>query len=130
MPFERAVYVPDFNLRVNTFFMPDTILDNPGIDEFTQNAPNTIKAEVNNVLEAYYKKPRSFLKNLMDSSVFKDIGNGLYASLKDNNTHLIHLNIPDMKPIEVYEVNLHTIFIFTRKEGKKERKRVKEIKDQ
>ena len=53
--------------------MPDTIIDNPGIEEISQNAPITIREEVSALLDSYYKKGKYFIENYLSKTTSTEI---------------------------------------------------------
>ncbi|EAS07102.1 oxysterol-binding protein (macronuclear) [Tetrahymena thermophila SB210] len=99
-PNERGLFIPNFNVIYNIQFMPDTIQDNPGIESIYENAPESIKEEVQQVLEGYYKKRKHFLEALYAKVNCEQIEKNLY---KNEDNYVLVQEVPDMKPIEVYE---------------------------
>lgn len=100
--------IPDFNNIYNLQFMPDTIHDNPGIDQIASKAPQAIRHELTAILEAYYKKGRHFLDYFLAKQSSKQLDTNIFQ--KKNGDTFIHIPIPNMKPIEVYEVTNNSYF--------------------
>lgn len=102
-PHERELTIPDFNYCYNLQFMPDTIQDNSGIDEICEHAPEILREQVGLVLDGFFRKGRYFFESLITKPPQStQVEPGLIAH--QDGSFTFHVYIPNMKPIEVYEV--------------------------